>query len=259
VAGFAYGTGTNYGVYGSTASSDGYGGYFAGRGYFSDFVGIKIEQPAVPLQVAGGTDASLSGGGNIVVGQIGAANIVMDNNEIMARNNGAASTLILNAPGGGVAIGTNNANGFLLAVNGSAAKPGGGSWSTLSDARLKKNIHPLADTLDRLLALRGVSFEYRDPAAIHELPGQRIGMIAQEVEPVFPDWIDKGPDGYKRITYRGFEALTVEALRDLRAEKDAQLAERDARIKALEHENAAMEERVARLETLVGELASENK
>ena len=50
-------------------------------------------------------------------------------------------------------------------------------------------------------------------------------MIAQEVEEVFPDWVSEGGHGYKTVTFRGFEALTVEALRDLREEKDRQSTE----------------------------------
>ena len=44
-------------------------------------------------------------------------------------------------------LGTAN---FDLAVNGTAAKSGGGSWSSLSDARLKKDIKTLNGALDRL-------------------------------------------------------------------------------------------------------------
>ncbi|MBL8012059.1 MAG: tail fiber domain-containing protein, partial [Flavobacteriales bacterium] len=79
---------------------------------------------------------------------------------------------------------------------------------------------PLSGSLNTLLGLRGVSFEYKDPAAIHELPGTRIGFIAQEVEQVMPDWVEE-VDGYKRLTIRGFEALAVEALRELQAENTA--------------------------------------
>jgi hypothetical protein len=121
-----------------------------------------------------------------------------------------------------VGIGTTNP-GFLLHVNGDAAKPGGGSWSSTSDLRLKQNINDLHGSLNALLALRGVSFEYIDAEEIHELPGQRLGMIAQEVEEVFPDWIHEGEDGFKRLTYRGFEAVVVEAMRELREEKDAEI------------------------------------
>ncbi len=252
VYGFAQSSsGVNYGVYGTTNSTSGYAGYFVGRSYFSDNVGINTAQPSVPLQVGGGTDLTLAGGGNIVIGQTGGSNLVMDNNEIQARANGGAASLYINANGGNVGIGTGNAQGFQLAVNGSAAKPGGGSWSTLSDARLKKNVRPLTGALDTLLQLRGVTFEYIDPACINELTGVRTGMIAQEVEKVFPDWVDQGPGGMRRVTYRGFEALTVEALRVLKTRQDTQIAEKDAEI-------ALLRARLDKLESIVAALASQS-
>jgi hypothetical protein len=256
VFGLAMGA-NNFGVYGENDIPGGYGGYFVGRGYFSDFVGLGIQQPSVPLQVAGGTDLTLSGGGNIVVGQIGAANLVMDNNEIQARANGNAASLYINANGGNVGIGTNNAQGFQLAVNGTAAKPGGGSWSTLSDARLKKNIQPLPGALDKLLQLRGVTFEYIDPTSINELPGTHTGMIAQEVEPLFPQWVTTGPTGLKSIAFSGFEALTVEALRDLRAESSAAHKSDQARITDLEQENQQLRQDLVNLRAAVDALAAQ--
>lgn len=145
---------------------------------------------------------------------------------------------------GGVGINTDSPQ-FALHVNGDAGKPGGGAWSVASDARLKKDIRPLEQALARLLRLHGVTFEYKDPKAIHELPGQQTGMIAQEVEKVFPEWVETAPDGMRRLSIRGFEALTVEALRDLRAEKDEQIRLRDARITSLEKRLAALEERIS--------------
>jgi len=134
---------------------------------------------------------------------------------------------------GGVGIGTDSPQ-FALHVNGEAGKPGGGAWSVASDARLKKDIRPLEQALARLLQLHGVTYEYKDPKAIHELPGQQTGMIAQEVEKVFPDWVEKAPDGMRRLSIHGFEALAVEALRDLRTEKDAQISALEKRLAALE-------------------------
>ncbi len=141
---------------------------------------------------------------------------------------------------GETGIGTTNP-AFLLHVNGSAGKPGGGSWSNASDINLKKNVRDLEGSLDRLLDLHGVTFEYIDPASINELGGERIGVIAQEVEKVFPDWVSMNKEGYKTVTFRGFEALTVEALRELRDEKDRQIAR-------LRSETADLRERVAELE-----------
>ncbi len=239
---------------GETTSPQGFGGFFVGQGYFSGFVGLGTDTPSVPLQVVGGSDLTLADGGNIVIGQTGASNLVMDNNEIQARANGGAASLYINANGGNVGIGTGNAQGFQLAVAGSAAKPGGGSWSTLSDARLKKNVRPLTGSLDRLLALRGVTFEYIDPACINELSGVRTGMIAQDVEKVFPDWVDQGPDGMRRVTFRGFEALTVEALRDLRTETSVAEKATQARVDALEQENRRLHQELADLRAAVDAL-----
>ena len=54
--------------------------------------------------------------------------------------------------------------------------------------------------------------------------------IAQEVEDVFPDWVETSGHDYKMLTFRGFEALTVEALRELREENDRRLAKKDVQI-----------------------------
>ncbi|MCS6919333.1 MAG: hypothetical protein NZM28_06150, partial [Fimbriimonadales bacterium] len=53
-------TGTNYGVFGKTNSSSGYAGYFEGRGYFSENVGIGVPSPNARLQVStnAGSDAA---------------------------------------------------------------------------------------------------------------------------------------------------------------------------------------------------------
>jgi hypothetical protein len=131
---------------------------------------------------------------------------------------------------GNVGLGTFNPGTFRLAVNGTAANATG-SWSVFSDARLKQNITALTPgSLDRLLQLHGAEFEYT-PGAIHDRnlsPGRTVGFIAQDVEKVFPEWVGTDGDGYRYITERGTTALVVEALRELRAEKDEQIAKLDA-------------------------------
>ena len=85
------------------------------------------------------------------------------------------------------------------------------------------------------MQLRGVRYRWKDPASQGGMNGIYPGFIAQEVEPVFPDWIGKDDRGYKTLTVIGFEALAVEALRELRQEKDRQLAERDEEIARHHH------------------------
>ncbi|MBL8874732.1 MAG: tail fiber domain-containing protein [Phycisphaerae bacterium] len=130
-------------------------------------------------------------------------------------------------PNGNVGIGTTQTGSFLLAVNGTAANRTG-TWSVMSDARLKKDIRNVQrGTLDRLLELRGVEFEYTDEAVAERnvASGPMVGFLAQDVESVFPEWIECDEQGMRYVTERGTTALLVEALRDLRSEKDREIAE----------------------------------
>jgi hypothetical protein len=113
----------------------------------------------------------------------------------------------------------NTDNGNLI-VAGNAFKPGGGAWGVSSDLRLKENIRPLEGSLEALLKLRGVSYEWKNPESQGGLVGPQVGFLAQDVEPVFPDWVGLDSEGFKTLTIRGFEALVVEALKELKAENE---------------------------------------
>lgn len=139
--------------------------------------------------------------------------------------------------GGNVGIRVSNPS-FALHVNGDAAKTtGGGSWTIVSDERLKKSINRLSGALGKLSELRGVSFEWKKPEEHGDLTGTQMGLVAQEVEKVFPEWVDTDLNGRKTLTTRGFEALVVEAFKELKAENEAlktKYKELEARLKALE-------------------------
>ena len=107
-----------------------------------------------------------------------------------------------------------------LHVAGNAFKPGGGFWSASSDIRLKKSVQSLKGALEKLSRLRGVSFQWREPEKQGDLTGPQMGLIAQEVEEVLPEWVDTDASGYKNLTVRGFEALVVEAFKELKAENE---------------------------------------
>jgi hypothetical protein len=72
-------------------------------------VGIGTSIPENRLQVATGTDAGAASGGFLQLGANNGFNLVMDNNEILARNNGAVSTLFLGRDGSMVQIGNSTA------------------------------------------------------------------------------------------------------------------------------------------------------
>ncbi|MGH7244852.1 MAG: tail fiber domain-containing protein [Phycisphaerales bacterium] len=133
---------------------------------------------------------------------------------------------------------------------GTVAKPGGGTFANYCDRTLKQDIVPMHGTLDRLLSLRGYSFRYTDAAVEkkHMLTGTQLGVMAQDVQQVFPDWVSTDNEGKLMVTERATTALMVEALRDLRTEKDAQIEAQRKEIDTLRATNAALETRLERLE-----------
>lgn len=154
-------------------------------------------------------------------------------------DNNAASERVSVLPSGNVGIGITNPAYRLdvsgsLHVSGSASKTGI-YWTNVSDARLKKDIEDIGDPLTKLLGLRGVTFAWRDPAQVGGSAGRHYGFIAQEVERVFPAWVETLPSGNLAINPAGLEALLVEAVREL--------SERCAR---LESEVSALKQTVAK-------------
>ena len=141
-----------------------------------------------------------------------------------------------------------------LSVSAGAFKPGGGAWSVSSDARLKQDVSALTGSLDRLLQLRGVNFSYRqDVPKSLTAAGPQIGFIAQEVEQVFPQWIGE-KEGFKTVGIAGFEALTVEALRELRGESAViDLAQSD-QLDALKAENTALRQELTAINAAIKQL-----
>ena len=77
-----------------------------------------------------------------------------------------------------------------------------------SDIKLKTNIKPLENSLEKVLKLRGVEYDRKD-YEWHE-----IGFIAQEVEEVFPDLVKENSEGTKCLDYSHITAALVEAVKE---------------------------------------------
>jgi len=140
--------------------------------------------------------------------------------------------------------------GGELTITNQAYKPGGGSWAASSDGRLKTNVQPLGHALDRMLALKGVTFEYAHPDDGMHPKGTFSGFIAQDVEKIFPNWIGHDNDGYLTVGPQGFEAITVEALRELKTTQDERVAR-------LEHDNGELRDLVAQQTKAISDLRHE--
>ena len=101
------------------------------------------------------------------------------------------------------------------------------SSSRRSDERFKKNIKPLKNSLDNVLKLEGVTYDWR----INEFPNEKFpdvkqnGLIAQDVEKVFPNLVETRPDGYKQVDYVMLVPSLIEAIKELKDISDKQAKE----------------------------------
>ena len=92
-----------------------------------------------------------------------------------------------------------------------------------SDIRLKENIHSLKGTLEKLDSIRAVSYDWKELTeeerkTVHSHTGSDIGVIAQEVEEVFPDLVEDRPNGYKAVNYEKLSAVLLSAVKELKQE-----------------------------------------
>ena len=103
---------------------------------------------------------------------------------------------------------------YTLHVNGSVA--GVGAYANVSDGRYKQRLTPIPNAVERVAQLHGVRFEWkRDDRPDLELPeGQQLGLIAQEVEGVFPEAVSTADDGTKSIAYSTLIPVLVEAVKE---------------------------------------------
>jgi hypothetical protein len=114
-----------------------------------------------------------------------------------------------------------------------------------SDARLKTDIEPLTDALAKVQQVRGVTFAWNETAESFgaDVGDQQIGLIAQELETVFPELVATADNGYKSVDYTKLTPVLIEAIKELKNENDG----KTERIDQLEAQMAEMQSLLQRL------------
>lgn len=82
------------------------------------------------------------------------------------------------------------------------------NFNSLSDKSVKENIQTIDNALNKVLELRGVTFNWIDSKT------KSIGVIAQEVEQVIPEVVFTGTSGEKSVNYSGIIGVLIEALKE---------------------------------------------
>jgi hypothetical protein len=91
-----------------------------------------------------------------------------------------------------------------------------GNFNTTSDIKLKENVVTLENSLDKIKAMRGVSFDWKDSGK------STIGLIAQEVEQVLPELVEHNEeDDVKTVSYANIVAVLIEAIKEQQVQIDA--------------------------------------
>ena len=230
------------GVYGNSTS--GWGGYFEGpKNYFSGNVGIGTDTPDVSLVVkssgyAGGMLVESSDGDDLFrvrENSDGSGSIYLnDSSGNLGVYLHGSSTNYINA--GNVGIGRTNPS-YKLDVNGTIRC---NNVSTASDARLKKDIKTIDNALERVTSLRGTNFNWIDEESDSSL---QMGVIAQEVEEVFPEAVSTDDQGYKSVAYGKLVAPLIEAIK-----------EQQTQIKELKEENEASKAEIHEIKKLLNSM-----
>ena len=128
-------------------------------------------------------------------------------------NDGNSGTIQLQPYGGSVGIG-NTGPSERLHVSGNILATG--NITANSDISLKDNITPIPNALDKVLQIRGVTFNRND---IEDNP-RHAGVIAQEVEKVLPEVVSEGQDGIKSVAYGNMVGLLIEAIKEQQEQID---------------------------------------
>ena len=119
---------------------------------------------------------------------------------------------------GNVGIGTATPDN-LLTVNGSADKPGGGSWGTYSDGRLKNLNGSFNSGLSQVLRLNPVRYRYKSDNALGiRDEEEHVGVVAQDVQRVIPEAVTENSKGYLLVNNDPIIWAMLNAIKEQQAE-----------------------------------------
>ena len=226
-------------------------------------VGIGIGGPAGGLHVLTGNSGVNSGTGAILSGPpTGIPNLELRGGSTavtpyldLAETSGVDYSSRLLSSGGTLNVYGSNAT--ALKVNGNAVVTGSltvNGVNVTSDQRFKTHVRPLTGALAGVLALRGVRYEWNALGVRHggTAGAGQVGLLAQELEKVYPELVSTDADGYKSVNYAQLTPVLIEALK----EQQQQIEALKARAASAEAKATAtletFEARMRRLEAATG-------
>ena len=183
--------------------------------------------------VAQGTGITVSAGtGAVTITNSGVTSITGTSNQVTASASTGGVTLSLpqsinttaNVAFGALDIGSPNP-AFGTPTSGEIRAAGNITAYATSDERLKTNIVKIDNALEKVSQIDGIIYDWNDEYKKDHggvdgyfLRDQNSGVIAQQVEKVFPNVVGERSDGMKAVRYELLVPLLIEAIKDLKAE-----------------------------------------
>jgi hypothetical protein len=109
--------------------------------------------------------------------------------------------------GGNWLLGTTSDNGERLYVSGAIRATG--TITANSDINLKKNLLKIENALEKVEQINGYTYEFKEDDS-----KRHAGVIAQEIQTVLPEIVNKGNDGILGVEYGNISALLIEAIKE---------------------------------------------
>ena len=175
-----------------------------------------------------------TGQDNIAIGNLAGSSLTTGSANIMIGNQGTPTD------DSTIRIGTYQTSAYIAGILGNTLTSAAnvvinangqlGVQSAPSSRRYKEEIHDMGDASGGLLRLRPVTFHYKKPNADGSKPLE-YGLIAEEVDAVYPELVVRGPDGQvETVQYSKLPAMLLNELQ----KQDEMIRKLEARISALE-------------------------
>jgi hypothetical protein len=164
-------------------------------------VGIGISSPTAPLAFSNTTGAKISLYESSPNSQYGFA---VQGAQLQVYSDNAAAKLSFGYYSSGVyteKMSLDNNTG-VLTVNGTNYN---------SDSRLKKDITPLRNSLQKITGLTGYHYHWKNE---NDRTGLQTGVLAQEVRQLFPELVTESKDGILAVNYPGLIPVMIESIKE---------------------------------------------